>query len=150
MSRAASYATAIVVAHLLVNIAHGLAHRELRIGLPPSGLVFVILVVLILPLVAMALNWTAKKRLGLLLLSLSMFGSLLFGSYHHFLVVSSDHIHSQPSSEWGTTFVLTAYLLLITEAIGTYVGVHFLWVTKERSNKAPKSPVPFGHTSSSH
>ena len=31
MSRAAKYATAIVVAHLLVNIAHGLAHRELHV-----------------------------------------------------------------------------------------------------------------------
>ena len=130
MSRAASYTTAIVAAHLLVNIAHGFAHRELRVGLPPAGSVFVILVVLILPLVAMALVWTVKKRLGLFLLSLSMFGSLLFGFYHHFLVVSPDHIHSQPSSEWGTTFVLTAYLLLITEAIGTYVGIHFLWVAK--------------------
>jgi hypothetical protein len=64
-----------------------------------------------------------------------MFGSLLFGFYHHFLVASPDHIHSQPSGGWGTTFVLTAYLLLITEAIGTYVGVHFLWIAKETSNK---------------
>jgi hypothetical protein len=139
VSRAASYTTAIVVAHLLVNIAHGLAHRELRVGLSPSGSVFVILVVLILPLVAMALIWTAAKRLGFILLSLSMFGSLLFGFYHHFLVASPDHIHSQPSGGWGTTFVLTAYLLLITEAIGTYVGVHFLWTAKETSSKAVKT-----------
>ena len=151
MSRGASYATAIVVAHLLVNIAHGLAHRELRVGLPASGSVFVILVVLILPLVAMALVWTVEKRLGLILFALSMFASLLFGLYHHFLAVSADHIHSQPSSRWGITFVLTAYLLLITEAIGTYAGFHFLWVAKENSNKAPKSPAPLktGGTSSS-
>jgi hypothetical protein len=32
---------------------------------------------------------------------------------------------------WGITFVVTAYLLLIMEAIGTYVGVHFLWIAKE-------------------
>jgi len=75
--------------------------------------------------------WTAKKRLGLILLSISMFRSLLFGLYHHFLVVSPDHIHSQPSGGWGTTFALTAYLLLIMEAIGTYVGVHFLWIAEE-------------------
>jgi hypothetical protein len=138
VSRAATYTTAIVGAHLLVNIAHGLAHRELRVGLPPTGSVFVILVVLILPLVAMALVWTVQKRLGFVLLSLSMFASLLFGLYHHFLAVSPDHIHSQPSSGWGTTFVLTTYLLLITEAIGTYIGFHFLWIAKERSNKAVK------------
>ena len=26
----------------------------------------------------------------------------------------------------GITFGLTAYLLLITEAVGTYLGIHFL------------------------
>ena len=126
VNRSAKYVTAIVVAHLLVNIAHGLAHRELRVGLDPPASIFVTVVVLVSPLLAMALVWTTKKRIGLILLSLSMFGSLLFGFYHHFLVASPDHIHSQPSGGWGTTFVLTAYLLLITEAIGTYVGVHFL------------------------
>ena len=135
MSRLNKYATVIVVAHLLVNIVHGLAHRERRVGLDPPASIFVIVVVLIFPLIAMGLLWTARKRLGLFLLSLSMFGSLLFGLYHHFLAVSPDHVHSQP---WGTTFVLTAYLLLITEAIGTYVGVHFLWIAKEISNKAVK------------
>jgi len=135
VNRSAKYVTAIVVAHLLVNIAHGLAHRELRIGLDPPASIFVIVVVLVCPLLALALVWSAKRRLGLILLSLSMFGSLLFGFYHHFLVASPDHIHSQPFGGWGTTFVLTAYLLLITEAIGTYVGVHFLWIAKEGSNK---------------
>jgi len=126
VSRAAKYATAVVIAHLLVGIAHGVAHRELRVGLTPSGSVFVIVVVLILPLVAMVLVWTAKKPPGLILLSLSMFGSLLFGFYHHFLVASPDHVRSQPHSLWGKVFVLTAYGLLITEAIGTYVGGYFL------------------------
>ena len=139
VSRAASYATAIVVAHLLVNVAHGLAHRELRVGLSPSGSVFVIVVVMVSPLLAMALMWTTAKRLGFILLSLSILGSLLFGLYYHFLAVSPDHIHSQPSGGWGTTFVLTAYLLFVTEAIGTYVGVHFLWAAKETSSKAVKT-----------
>ena len=108
-----------------MNIAHGLAHLELRVALAPSGLIFVIVVVLIAPLIATGLVWTAEKRLGLILLSLSMFGSLLFGLYHHFLTVSPD-VHLQPPSPWGKSFVLTAYLLIITEAIGTYIGVHFL------------------------
>jgi hypothetical protein len=131
VNRLVKYATAIVVGHLLVNIVHGLAHRELRVGLAPLASIIVIVVVLIFPLIAMALLWTAEKRLGLILLSLSMFGSLLFGLYHHFLAGSPDHVHSQPPSSWGITFVQTAYLLLITEAIGTYVGVHFLWIAKE-------------------
>lgn len=131
MSQAAKWTTGIVLAHLLVNIAHGFAHRELQVGLPPSGSAFVIVVVLILPLVSMMLLWTGQKRLGLILLSLSMFASLLFGLSHHFLAVTPDHIHSQPSSGWGTTFILTAYLLLIMEAIATYVGIHFLWIANK-------------------
>jgi hypothetical protein len=138
VNRSANYITTIIVVHLLVNLVHGLAHRELRVGLAPRASIFVIVVVLIFPLIATGLLWTAKKRLGLILLSLSMFGSLLFGLYHHFLAVSPDHVHSQPASAWGTTFVVTAYLLLITETIGTYVGVHFLWIAKESSNKAVK------------
>ena len=134
MNRAAGYVTAIVMAHLVLSIAHGLAHLELRVGLSPLPVSFVILVVLIAPLVAMGLLWTVEKRLGLILLSLSMSGSLLFGLYHHFLATSPDHVRSQPSNPWGLAFVLTAYGLFITEAIGTYVGVHFLWVARMPAN----------------
>jgi hypothetical protein len=134
VNRSAKYATAIVLAHLLVNIVHGLAHCDLGVGLTPSASVFVIVVVLILPLLAAGIVWTAEKRLGLILLSFSMFGSLLFGPDHHFLAVSPDHVRLQPRSPWGNTFVLTSYLLLITEAIGTYVGVHFLRIAEKHSN----------------
>jgi hypothetical protein len=103
-----------------------LAHRELRVGLSPLGSLFVIVVVLIFPLIAAGLVWTAAKRLGLILLLLSIFGSLLFGLYHHFLAISPDHVRLQPHNRWGTTFVLSAYLLVVTEAIGTYVAIHSL------------------------
>jgi hypothetical protein len=138
VNRPAKYATAIVAAHLLVNLAHGLAHRELQIGLDPPASMFVIVVVLVCPLLALALVWSAKRRLGLILLSLSMFGSLLFGLYHHFLVASPDHVRLQPASAWGIAFVLTAFGLLITEAIGAYLGVHFLWIARRTSSKAVK------------
>src|SRR5215469_16274413 len=135
MNRAAKYTTAIVVAHLLVNVVHGVAHRELHVGLSSFGSIFVVAVVLILPLIAMALVCTAQKRPGLILLSLSMLASLLFGLYHHFLFISPDHVHSQPASPWGIAFIFTAYGLLITETIGTYVGIHFLCVAKETPTK---------------
>jgi hypothetical protein len=139
VNRSAKYATAIVVAHLLVNLVHGLAHRDLHVGLSPLDSIFVVVVVLVSPLLAMALVWTTKKRIGLILLSLSMFGSLLFGFYHHFLVASPDHVRLQPASAWGIAFVLTAYGLLITEAIGAYVGIHFLWIAKWISSKVVKT-----------
>ena len=135
MNRPAGYVTAIVVAHMLLSIAHGLAHLELHVGLVRPDVIFVILVVLLLPLVAMGLVWTAEKRRGLILVSLSMSASLLFGMYHHFMVMSPDHVRSQPPNPWGLAYVLTAYGLSITEAIGTYLGVHFLWIAKLPSNR---------------
>jgi len=127
LSRSALYATAtIVLIHLLVNFAHGWAHHQLEIGLTTFQSAFVIIVVLALPLLALQMVWTARIRLGLKLLSASMFGALLFGLYHHFLIPGPDHVHSQPGSTSGTVFVLSSYLLLITEAIGTYIGIYFL------------------------
>lgn len=129
MKRAARYTTSLVIVHLFVNIAHGLAHRELRVGLDLLGSAFVIVVVLILPLVAMGLVWTTRKRVGLALLAGSMLGSLFFGLYHHFLVGGPDYVPAQVGSAWGITFNATAIALLITEAIGIYIGMHFLWRT---------------------
>jgi hypothetical protein len=122
--------TAIVGVHLLVNITHGLAHRALHVGLTLPASIFVIVVVLIVPLLSMALVWTVKERLGLILLTLSMSASFLFGLYHHFLAMGPDHVNSQPWGPWGLVFGVTAYALLITEAIGTYTGIYFLWVAR--------------------
>jgi len=120
------FVIAIVVVHLILNIVHGLAHRELHIDISSSSSIFVIVVVLLLPLVAMALVCTAQRQLGLFLLSGSMFGSLLFGLYHHFVIESIDRVHLPPRSLWEATFALTAYGLVVLEAIGTYIGIRFL------------------------
>jgi len=72
----------------------------------------VILVVLAVPLIAMELVWAERKQLGLVLLSVSMLGSLLFGLYHHFVVASTDHVAVQPANLWGIRFTITAYGLL--------------------------------------
>jgi len=124
--RAASYGTAGVLTHLLVNLVHGAAHRELRIELSAAEIVFVVVVNLAGPLLAMALLWTPWQRLGLALLAVTMAGSLVFGLYHHFVVMGPDHVAAQIGGLWGTTFVITACLLFIVEALGTYIGVRFL------------------------
>jgi hypothetical protein len=139
-NRPAQYATLIVVIHLLVTLAHGLAHRDLQIGLPPAGSVFVGLVIVIAPPVAAMLTYSRRQHFGLVLLSLSMFGSLLFGFYHHFVAEGADHVHSQPAGLWGSTFVFTAYGLMITEAIGTWVSIHFLRTGNH--NKAVRNASP--------
>ena len=126
MSRPTAYVNSIVLTHLAINIAHGMAHSKLQVGLSQLQTIFVIVVILLSPLIAMALAWTNWKRTGFVLLSLSMCGSLLFGLYHHFLAMSADHVSAQPENSLGLLFRLTAYGLLITEAIGTYAGIYFL------------------------
>jgi hypothetical protein len=90
VNRSAKYVTAIVVAHLLVNIAHGLAHRELRVGLDPPASIFVTVVVLVSPLLALALVWTTKKRIGLIL------------SQNHLSFLRGDQLHSGQRMRGGS------------------------------------------------
>jgi len=132
--RAASYGTAIVLVHLLVNLVHGAAHRELHIDLSAAEMVFVVAVILVGPLLAMALLWTAWQRLGLGLLAVTMAGSLVFGLYHHFVAMGPDHVAAQVAGFWGTAFVITACLLFLAEAVGTYIGVRFSWGDSVRSS----------------
>ena len=127
MNRVRNYGTAIVLAHLLVNIIHGAAHRELHVGLEPIEMLFVVGVILISPLVAMGLLWTSYKQTGLILLTLSMFGSLTFGAYKHFVAMGPDHVSQRLADAWGMAFVVSAYLLLLTEGIGTYTGLFLLY-----------------------
>ena len=116
-----------MLAHLAVNLIHGAAHRELHVDLGPAANLFVISVILLCPLISMVLLWTSQKRLGLALLAFSMTASLIFGLYNHFVVMGPDHVGEQSSGPWGTAFVFTAYLLLLTEAVGIYVGLYFLY-----------------------
>ena len=125
--RAAAYGTAVVLIHLLVNIFHGAAHWELHIDLTSAETIFVVIVILIGPLAAMALLWTPRQRLGLGLLALTMAGSLAFGLYHHFVAMGPDHVTAQGAGFWGTTFIVTACLLFLTEGAGTYVALRFLF-----------------------
>ena len=122
----AVYGTVIVLAHLLVNLAHGTAHSRLHIGLSPAGTLFVGGVILPCPLLAMALLWTSQRKVGLVLLGLSMTASLIFGLYNHFAVPGLDRVGQQGSGKWATTFAITAWLLAITEAAGAFFALYFM------------------------
>ena len=114
-------------AHLLVNVVHGTAHLKLHIQLGPVAMLFVIGVVIVCPLLAALLLWTSRQRFGLILLALSMAGSFIFGLYNHFVAMGPDQVGRQPSGPWAIAFAMTAYLLLLAEVTGTYIGLHFLY-----------------------
>jgi len=128
MLPAAKYGTSLVLAHVLVNIVHATAHLKLHIALGPVAMLFVIVVIIVCPLLATLLLWTSQQRFGLMLLALSMGASLMFGMYHHFVVMGLDRVGEQPPGPWAIAFAATAYVLILTEAAGTYIGVHFLYL----------------------
>ena len=108
---------------MIVNIVHGAAHNTLRVELGPVGIMFVYVVILIAPLCAMVLTWTKNKRIGFALFTFSMAASFVFGLYNHFVSPGIDNVAHQPHETWGAIFILTAWLLLLTEAAGAIYGM---------------------------
>ena len=120
--------TLLVLAHLLVAMWHGAAHTELAIGLSAAQNVFVYVVIVFAPLVAVALLWTRYVRLGLWLFVTAMCASLLFGVYYHYLFVSPDNIHHLPAGTPGAhaRFTLSAAILALSELAATLCGAFVL------------------------
>ena len=119
----AQYGTAIVVMHLLTNGLHGLAHVEIPVALSLLQSSFVAIVIFLIPILAAILLWTPFYRMGSWLLLSSIAGSLLFGLYNHFIVVSSDHVSQVSFAGWGLFFQVTAYIILIVDGLGCWIGV---------------------------
>jgi hypothetical protein len=128
-----TWVTIVVVAHLIVNVLHGQAHTSLSVGLNTWQNVYVIAVILLAPLLALALCFTRLIRAGLWLLFGSMLGSLIFGLCYHYLIISPDHVAHLPPGDARRLFRITALLLLITEALGATVAGMLLRILKESS-----------------
>jgi hypothetical protein len=123
----AQYGTAIVVFHAIANGSHGLAHVEIPVALSLLQTLFIGIVIFLIPIIAAVLLWTQFYRIGSWLLLGSMTGSLLFGLYNHFIVMSPDHVSQVSFAGWGLLFQVTAFLILIVDGLGCGVGV---WAIK--------------------
>ena len=123
--------TVSVLAHLVVSIIHGRAHEGLAVGLSSWQNMYVLIVIVIAPLIAMLLIWTRLARAGLVLLVISMAGSLIFGVVYHYIVISPDHVSHLPPGEAQGLFRTTALLLVLTELFGLLVG---LWGLRKTQN----------------
>ena len=115
-------ALALILIHLVISIVHGMAHQGAMVALTPFGNVYVIVVITLAPLVAAALLFTRKQRLGALLLALSMFGSFIFGFWYHFLSSTNDNV-TEVHGPWHSRFLWTAIALAAIELAGTLVGL---------------------------
>ena len=111
-----------VLAHLVVVLLHGQAHTRLGVGLANWQQIYVIVVILLAPVVALALSWTRYARAGIWLLLCSMLASLVFGALYHYIIISNDHVAHLPAGVARELFRVTALLLLVTETLGVVVA----------------------------
>ncbi|MBR8840020.1 MAG: hypothetical protein DSM106950_39985 [Stigonema ocellatum SAG 48.90 = DSM 106950] len=132
----AQYGTIIAVVHAIANGLHGLAHIEIPVALSALQSSFVALVIFLTPIIAAVLLWTQFYRVGTWLLFGSLAGSLLFGFYNHFIVVSPDHVSQVPFKDWGMLFQVTAILILLVDGFGCWVMGRALKTTAQQQQQA--------------
>lgn len=115
----------VVAIHFVVVVLHSIAHQVLPVKATPAQLAFIIPVIIVAPVVAAAMLGRFEKA-GVVLLTVSMFGSFVFGIYYHFIADTIDHVahvaHREPLF-WSQMFQVTSFLLAITEAAGAAVGL---------------------------
>ena len=121
-------ALVLVLIHLVVSTFHGWAHQAAMVALTTFGYVYVGVVITLTPLLAAALLFTRKKKIGALLLALAMFGSFIFGFWYHFLSHTSDNI-MRVNGAWHSTFLWTAIALAVVELAATIVGFRLFRVS---------------------
>ena len=120
--------SALVVVHLLATIWHGDAHTRLHVDLSPAQTIFVYVVILAAPLASAGLMWTRHVSLGLWLFTLAMLGALLFGVYHHYVLVSPDNIAHLPagSPDAQARFIASAAAIAWIELASALYGAFAL------------------------
>lgn len=118
-------ALAVVAFHFVVVVLHSIAHEMLPVKATPMQLAFIVPVIVVAPVIA-GIMLRKFERFGMILLTASMLGSFVFGVYYHFIADTIDHVahvaHREPIL-WSQMFQITAYLLAISEALGTAVGL---------------------------
>ncbi|HMI54195.1 MAG TPA: hypothetical protein VK525_21985 [Candidatus Saccharimonadales bacterium] len=110
--------TLIVLAHMIVLLGHGMAHSHLRIEPSPWQRAFILVVIFAAPGIAAPVLWTPWQKSGVVLLGLSLAGSLVFGLYYHFLAAGVDSVFNPIHTRWDVGFRLTAGLLALVEITG--------------------------------
>jgi len=111
-------ATLLVLAHFAVLVAHGSAHSHLHIGVDTWQKAFIAIVIFMAPLIATVMLWTRARERGVILLGISLAGSLAFGVSYHFVIAGPDNAFGSYHSDWESAFRATAVLLTLIEATG--------------------------------
>jgi hypothetical protein len=123
------YGILVVLAHIIVNGLHGIAHQQAEVSISDLQFAYVFLVILVAPIAAtVMLSFNRPKKMqrgGAWLLLISMLGSLLFGLIYHVVLPSSDNIFTVmqgPSLNNAIFFTSTAILLVMIDGLGSWIG----------------------------
>src|SRR5262249_49999631 len=90
----------VIVSHLVLNLVHAAAHLGLGIVPGPLAIVYIALVIYLAPVAAALELRRGRVRAGMALLAVASLGTLAFATYHHFLVVSPDHVAHVAPGAW--------------------------------------------------
>ena len=118
--------TALVVVHLAATLWHGDAHASLAVSLPALKNLYVYIVILIAPIVAAIGIWTRYSGISLWIFTISMLGALLFGVYHHYVLVSPDNIQHLPAGSAQAQFIASAAVIALLELASALYGAFSL------------------------
>lgn len=113
----------LVILHAVTVLVHAVAHVVLAVNLSVLDDVFIVAVIMIAPIAAGMLLRTKRRRLGAVMLGLSMLGACIYGVYNHLVAQGIDNIAQVSTGGWGTIFRLTAILLAIIEGLGTVAAL---------------------------
>jgi hypothetical protein len=116
-------AIVLVAIHAAVLLGHDAAHRDLGVYLNTWQTIFAYLIIIAAPVVAALLVFTTYPRLGFALLAISMLSALIFGVYHHYILVSPDHVSHLPAGDSQGLFRATAAVMGVLELAGVGLGV---------------------------
>ena len=114
---------AIVLVHAIVAGWHGFTHLKVPVPLASWQEIYVAVVILLLPIIGAGLLWTRRIVLGCWIIALSMLGALIFGFAFHYVIHSPDHVAFLAPGLWRDPFIISAALVLATEAMGAATGI---------------------------
>lgn len=111
-----------VLVHFVIAGWHGAMHELVPVPLSGMQTAFVAIVIVLLPLVGAGLSFSRFRLQGAALVCASLFASFVFGLVYHFIVMSPDHVSQVPAGAWRNSFVWSAVLVGLSEAVGAVIG----------------------------
>ncbi len=107
--------------HLLAVGFHAAAHHLAVVPNTPGQIVYIVLVVILAPIVALAMVRRRAVSAAALLLGLALLGSLIFGVVFHYVLHSPDLVATVTGRGAGL-FATTSGILALTDGVGVLLS----------------------------